>query len=349
MMAGLNHQAGRLSRNGRGFSLIEFMVAMVLGLIIIGGAISVYLASKRSFTEVERVAELSENARFAVQVMGDSLRHVRFFGGAAPGDINGSLGTISGDCTGNARGSQVQGTETLLATTADGSGAAFGCVTDALPGTDVLVIKSVLPRPAYDANPEDPNAPTDGTISFPQPLSNQEVYVIASPLTARGELFVGASAAPSVEETHPNVPKGVAWPYRMQVYYIRSANAGTGNVPTLSRKVLGWDATASAVAVQTEDLVPGVERMRLRFGIDSDGDGAADSYDYAATVPDWDEVVAVELFLLVRSAVADVGYVDDKTYQLGDVSVTPSDGFHRFLVRNSISLRNPKLEIRGGG
>ena len=65
-----------------GFSLVEFMVAMVLGFIVVGGAISVYLTSKNSFTEGEQVAQLADNARFALQVMGNSSRHIGFFGGS---------------------------------------------------------------------------------------------------------------------------------------------------------------------------------------------------------------------------------------------------------------------------
>ena len=60
------------------------MVAMVLGFIVIGGAISVYLASKRSLTEVEQVATLSENGRFALQLLGYSARHIGFYGGPTP-------------------------------------------------------------------------------------------------------------------------------------------------------------------------------------------------------------------------------------------------------------------------
>ena len=88
----------------RGFSLVEFMVAMTLGLILIAGAVSVYLGTKRSYNEVEQVASLAENSRFAVQVLNDSLRHAGFFGGAHPRDIvpDVSLGAVAGDCTGDA-------------------------------------------------------------------------------------------------------------------------------------------------------------------------------------------------------------------------------------------------------
>ena len=63
-----------------GFSLVELMVGMVLGLMLVAGAVSIYLATKRSYVEVEQVAALTESARFAEQIMGDSLRQAGFLG-----------------------------------------------------------------------------------------------------------------------------------------------------------------------------------------------------------------------------------------------------------------------------
>ncbi|MFT6052520.1 MAG: type IV pilus assembly protein PilW, partial [Halioglobus sp.] len=74
-----NTQSHYLSRN-TGFTLIEFLVAVVLGIILVGGVASVYIGSKRSFIEVEQVGSLTENASFALQMMNDSLRHIGFFG-----------------------------------------------------------------------------------------------------------------------------------------------------------------------------------------------------------------------------------------------------------------------------
>lgn len=327
----------------RGFSLIEFMVAVVLGIIIIGGAISVYVASKRSFTEVEQVADLSENGRFALQMMTESMRHVSFFGAANPGDvrIDSGLDAVTGDCTGQAAAYDL--TVTLFAGRSSVGGAAFGCIDDAVPNTDVLVIKSVLPRPLYDADPEDPNAPRDGAISFPAALNAQDAYVIAN--SEGGVLLDGADTAPGVGEGN-EIAFGVAWPYRLQVFYLRA-----GDVPTLSRKVLGWDAGSGSMEIQTEDLVQGVENMRLRLGFDSNGDGEIDTYNYEDVVTAnnlWNQVDAVEIFLLMRGAVADVNYEDERTYQVGDLSVTPADNFRRLLLNSNVSLRNPKLAIRGG-
>ena len=216
----------------KGFSLVELMVGMVLGVIVIGGAISVYLASKRSLTEVEQVATLSENGRFALQLLGYSARHIGFYGGANPRDIrSGGMGAVAGDCTGDAA---VYDTDHSFFAIRATSAEVIGCITDAIPATDVLVIKGVGNRPLYDANSEDPTAPRDGVISFPAgEWSAQQAYVIAN--SESGMLLDGADAPPDVGEGS-EFALAVAWPYRLQIYYIRD-----GATPTLSRKILAWE------------------------------------------------------------------------------------------------------------
>ena len=339
-------QHASVSRSSQGFSLIELMIAMVLGLIIIGGAISVYLASKRSLTEVEQVAALSENGRFALQLIGTSARHIGFFGGANPTDIaaDASLGSVTGNCTGDAAAYDTS--NSIFAVRATGA-TVLGCITDAVPNTDVLVIKGVDPRPQYDADPDDPNAPRDGVISFPAgQWNNQETYVISN--SESGILLDGADTLPNVLEG-ADIPLGVAWPYRLQIYYISNGVARNGGVPTLSRKVLAWDSGAMSVA--TEDLVQGVENLRLLFGYDSANSGNVDTLANLTEVTAanaWDEVISLQAFILLRSDVIDPNYVNEKTYQLGDISVTPGDNLRRILLHSQIVMRNPRLVLRGG-
>jgi type IV pilus assembly protein PilW len=58
----------------RGFTLIELMVAMVLGLIVVGGVISVMLANKRSYRTNEGLAQVQESARTAFELMARDIR-----------------------------------------------------------------------------------------------------------------------------------------------------------------------------------------------------------------------------------------------------------------------------------
>ncbi len=331
-----------VSKTNRGFSLIEFMIAMVLGLIIISGATSVYLASKNSLIESEQFASVSENGRFALQILNYAARHAAFFGSAAPADIrkDASLGAVSGDCDDPASAYNTSATFfAVRATSAD----VLGCIDDAMPNTDVLVLKNVRAQPLYDANPDDPNALRDGVISFPAGGWDAEsVYVVAN--SEAGLIVDGADAKPDVYEGS-ELALGVAWPYRIQIFYIRNSVAG----PVLSRKVLGWNGTA--MAMESENLVQGVENMRFLFGFDSNNDGDVDSINSLAAVDAanaWDRVISMQAFILLRSQETDPGYINEKTYRLGDITLAPADDIRRLMMQTEITLRNPRLVLRGG-
>ncbi|MFV0277203.1 MAG: PilW family protein [Parahaliea sp.] len=328
----------------RGLSLIEFMVAMLLGTILIGGAVSVYLASKRSYTEVERFASMSENGRFAMDVVSYSLRHVGFFGqvlGAdiRPGDASGW--NITNPCDGSAEVFNLA--ENFFVATTDTNGDALDCIDDALANTQVLVIKRVQPSPRYDADPDDTSASTDGVLSFVRSggaiFDSDRAYVVTN--TESGIVVDGADTPPAVGQGD-EVPEGVAWPYVFEAYYIQNPA-----LPTLSRKVL--TRTGGQWEVITEQLVEGVERMNFRFGMDdpADPDWEVDTYtDIAGVGGNWAQVASVEVFLLLRTPEQDLSYTDNKTYQVADETYTPADNLHRLLLRSRVTLRNPQLSLR---
>jgi type IV pilus assembly protein PilW len=61
-------------RRSRGFSLVELMVAMALGMVIIGGVVSVLLANKRSYRTNEGLAQVQESARSAYELIARDVR-----------------------------------------------------------------------------------------------------------------------------------------------------------------------------------------------------------------------------------------------------------------------------------
>jgi type IV pilus assembly protein PilW len=324
-------------RGQRGLTLVELMIALLLGLFVIGGVIFIFAGSKRSYTETEQQTRIADNGRFAVQLLEGELRLAGFFGEATAANVDpdGSLGTVSSDCTSPAQAYDVDNYLAVLR--ASGSGVAVGCVTDAVPASDVIVVKSVRPYPLSDGVRDNPSD-DDGTIDSPNTLSGQLTYVISNPL--KGVLFDGADTPPSINEGG-TVPGGTAWEYRFQVFYARA-----GNPPQLARKTLSWNG--SAMSVVTENLVEGVEQMRVRIGIDSNDDGEADRFVTADTAGiDWSTVSALELNLLVRGSDIDVGYTDARTYDLAGLSLTPGGKYRRVLVNKAVSLRNATLTIRG--
>ncbi|TFZ04657.1 PilW family protein [Ramlibacter rhizophilus] len=53
----------------RGVGLVELMVALLLGLLVIGGVLSIYLSNRVAYRDTEQLARLQENARFAFDLL----------------------------------------------------------------------------------------------------------------------------------------------------------------------------------------------------------------------------------------------------------------------------------------
>jgi type IV pilus assembly protein PilW len=64
----------RGARRSLGFTIIELMVSMVLGLILIGAVLGVFLNSKQTLGVNAELARMQENARFAFELMMRELR-----------------------------------------------------------------------------------------------------------------------------------------------------------------------------------------------------------------------------------------------------------------------------------
>ena len=143
--------------------------------------------------------------------------------------------------------------------------------------------------------------------------------------------------------------------------YIRNNASG---VPALyvRRFTRGGGTTAGLAPVGApEELAEGVERMLLRFGVDTDGDNIIDAYRTAAEVINgavgdaaldaaWRQVVSVRVGILARSSdraavSGDVGG-SARTFNMLGTTLTPSppdDGRIRQVYETTIALRNRLL------
>ena len=80
-------QATFLSSPQRGFSLIEMMIALVLGLLIIGGASSVFLSNKQSYRTGEALSRVQEGSRNAFELIARDIRGTALTGCGNPGRV----------------------------------------------------------------------------------------------------------------------------------------------------------------------------------------------------------------------------------------------------------------------
>ena len=68
-------QKQRSARRGQaGFSLIELMIALILGLIVVAAAGGVFLSNKRVYNATETLGRIQENGRVAFELMSRDIR-----------------------------------------------------------------------------------------------------------------------------------------------------------------------------------------------------------------------------------------------------------------------------------
>lgn len=71
-----------MSKSGqqRGLTLVELMIAMILGLVLTGGVIGVFLANQQTYRVNQAISEVQESARAAFQLMARDIRNAGFNG-----------------------------------------------------------------------------------------------------------------------------------------------------------------------------------------------------------------------------------------------------------------------------
>jgi type IV pilus assembly protein PilW len=70
----MKQRQGAGGRYALGFSLIELMVAMVLGLLVVGAAIGIFLSNRQTYAATESLGRVQEGVRTAFELMSRDLR-----------------------------------------------------------------------------------------------------------------------------------------------------------------------------------------------------------------------------------------------------------------------------------
>jgi type IV pilus assembly protein PilW len=74
-----------------GFSLVELMIALVLGLVVIGGATSVFLSNKESYRSSHALSQIQENSRIAFELIARDARQAGLTGCGNAGRVGNVL------------------------------------------------------------------------------------------------------------------------------------------------------------------------------------------------------------------------------------------------------------------
>ncbi|WP_312707166.1 PilW family protein [Stenotrophomonas sp.] len=281
-------------RHAAGVSLIEMMVAMVIGVVLMLGVVQVFIASRTASRLAEGNARAQENGRFALEFLQRDIRMAGHFGcvndqahfvkGEGDPTINTGAATGSGhplDFSVSIQGYEAPGTGPGTSLTLGGSWPAptgLPASISALKprdGSDILVLRYL----AAEGVPVTSLAPGgNSVVGFNGTVGRRllEGGVTAPKLFGVADcshvnVFKGAYVEGQVTASGANLdrytvqPTGQTMIYRAEsVVYFVGTSATTGEPALMRARSDGADGYAAA-----EELVEGIENLQLLFGLDS--------------------------------------------------------------------------------
>lgn len=313
----------------RGFTILEILISLSLGLLLFAGVMSVFSGMYATSDTTTRYGAMQETGRITISLLTDDLMRQGFWGELAMPLSTSNLIAVppapANECEGhginNGTFPKNIGTFRSIWGTTPSTASTMECIDDAKLNSDILQLKRAVAIPAAGA-------------------LEDERYYLTTNMNA-GQIFDGEDAPPVINNSQ-------TWEYQHHVYYVsEDALAGSSNVvPTLNLISL-------ANSMWNQPLIDGVEMIRFLYGIDSDGNGNVDSFVSADNVTNaiWDgasnaKIRAIKVYVLVRDIELDPNYTNDTVYRLGDVNVDGGgDNYRRMLFSSTVTLHNGDVRV----
>jgi type IV pilus assembly protein PilW len=306
-----------------GFSLTELMIAMLLGLLLLGLILTTFSSLSASSSQSRQLAFLQQNGQLAINLLYNELQNTGFFGGQSLTAMQQAVSTLAppaADCfaDGMDSGSFPRPDHAYLSIFAGQAapGRILNCLSNLAPQTEYIQVKRAI-----------------GAAATPETMRHNRFYLLPDWQQSR---FVD----------HTNVPATVdtLYPYQHLVLYIQLQRQAGEEVPVLMRKRLIRNSTGQA-SISTDSMLDGVERLHFEFLIDSDLDGIPDyllsttEMSAAHWLQQESQILGLRFYVLVRTLTPDRRYRNEQLYHMGKLSFqAPGDHYRRLLLSGAITF-----------
>lgn len=305
--------------NQQGITLVELMVAMVIGLFLSAGVMQLFVSNKQTYRVTENMSRLQENGRFAMLFLTNDIRMAGYMGCRGQASILTNTLDDSGSSFLYGFNGAVEGFESTPISpvstpmTVPTPITAWNPPIDSsinfpLGGSDIIAIRGIsssgIPITGQPSNSgdctnsashtanikvSDAGSLTTGDIVIAGNCKNTSIFQITNTNLSSDTVVhnTGGSVSPGNSTTDLGAcyaGDGDLYQMAIKIFYIRLNPSG---IPSLYR-------TVNDV---TEELVEGIENMKILYGEDTDADGAPNYY-LPANLVDMSRVVAVRVSIV---------------------------------------------------
>ncbi|PCI74653.1 MAG: pilus assembly protein PilW [SAR86 cluster bacterium] len=334
------HRAASDISKGRGLSLIELLVSMVLGLTLATGVVQIYVGSSTTERDREARQRIQENGRFATNFLSQEIRMAGYLGclssieGASVNNVlNGppatfqpqfgvqgweATGTNPGVINNGANDVAVVGTNTAEWT--NGEGGHVIPTFNAVPNSDIIriwnaagsagLVTSITEGASASIQAESAAgiAANDFLIlsDCEQADFVQACAVVADAAPATTSTITLSSACNPGNDSPAIISSVTSVADPAEVVRLEGTIFYVGkrnDTATNSSSLFRRQLSATGTAGVAEELIEGVESMQILYGVNVDIDvrNTVDSYLPANLVTEFSKVISVRISLLMQS------------------------------------------------
>jgi type IV pilus assembly protein PilW len=321
-----------IARRQAGISLIEVMIAMLLGLLLMGGILQVFASSRQSYRVHDAVSRMQEGGRMALEVIARDTRMADFWGclsdtarvvnnlnNAGAGFIDFAAGSIAG--TEGAGGAP----DTLVLRGGTNSG--------------IQIQPPYGPQASANLKVASNNGLQQDQIVFVSDCSNADIFQIsnANPNTSGTIVHNTGSGSPgNYNATNPGCPGSNA--HCLSKVY--GADASVFSVQQVTYTIGPGSEGQPALFRNGQEFIDGIENFQVLYGEDTDDTGVANYYVPANQVVDMGRVISIRYAVVARS------YDDNLTgglaqnYVLLGANAAAPDNRLRQVYTSTVTIRN---------
>ncbi len=335
-----------LNKRQKGMSLIEVMIAMVIGLLLLSGAMTMFMSNQRVYREQNEMGLLQENARFLMHLLVRDIRRAAFVGcvdeitnvtnNLPAADIqvtdikNFSVSATSNLIEGSENGANWQpsnSTESIASMITATDGTPSDAITVRYLKSTGILVTGTMAGNGDDIITDGIGTLADGSYVAIGDCGGTDIFQITT--------IVGDNTAATI--THGGLSR--TYDDNARMYILGTYRYGIGNSTNGTGPAL-WRTTPAG----DEELIEGVESLQILYGEDTSADGLANSFIDAGTVADWSNVVSVKIAVLMRTVDENNTNDDDgTTYSLLGTNVGPiNDKRRRRTFSATVEIRNKR-------
>jgi type IV pilus assembly protein PilW len=317
------------AKKQQGITLVELMVAMVIGLLLTAGILQLFVSNKQTYRVTENMSRLQESGRFAMHFLKSDIRMADYWG------CRGFDITIDNNLNANATFDTY--TTALEGTNDDNA------VNNIINGTDTITLKG-----AFSAGISLADIPATSSADLKVTANNdlEQFDLVLLSDCVDGDLFqitnINGSGVNIVHNTGIGTPGNSEKPLRKaygtdaQIFKLNfvtySIQQGASGRNALFRSTNGGAA---------QELVENIENMQILYGEDTDSDGAANYYKPSDSAGlNMDNVVSVRISLVVVTLDDNVTEQANPYTLFGGATITPTDRRIRRVFTSTIVIRN---------